>query len=192
MYDITIDPRPIEEVNPMIYGQFIEFIENCIDGGIYDKGSRFSDEKGIRQDVLEKAKQLNPPILRWPGGTYVNTFHWMDSIGPLEQRKKRKNIIWGGIVDGGFGTAEFIEYCRAIGAEPMLCVNMASGTPEEAANWVEYCNGTEDTYFANLRRSHGYEEPFNVKYWCIGNESYAQPDLGIQHDVDVYIRDAWE
>lgn len=74
----------------------------------------------------------------------------------------------------------------------MLCVNMASGTPEEAANWVEYCNGTEDTYFANLRRSHGYEEPFNVKYWCIGNESYAQPDLGIQHDVDVYIRDAWE
>jgi len=192
MYDIIIDPNPIEVVNPMIYGQFIEFIENCIDGGIYDKGSRLSDEKGIRQDVLEKVKQLNPPILRWPGGTYANVFHWMDSIGPLEQRKKRKNIIWGGVVDGSFGTAEFIEYCRAIGTEPMLCVNMASGTPEEAANWVEYCNGTEDTYFANLRRSHGYEEPFNVKYWCIGNESYAQPDLGKQHDVEVYIRDAWE
>ena len=132
--------------------------------------------------MLEKAKGLRPTILRWPGGTYVNIFHWMDTIGPMSERKKRRNLIWGGIIDGGFGTAEFIEYCRKLGSEPMLCVNMASGTAEEAANWVEYCNGEAGTYYADLRVAHGYSEPFNVKYWCIGNESNAVPDLGAQHD----------
>lgn len=190
--DIIINPTKQQEVNPMIFGQFIEFIENCIHGGIYDKGNPLADEEGIRQDVLAYCKSLNTPVLRYPGGTYINIFHWEDSIGPKERRKKTKNKIWGGIIDGGFGTAEFIEYCRAIGAEPMLCINMVSGTPEEAANWVEYCNGTEDTYYANLRREHGYEEPFNVKYWCIGNESMAVPDLGYHHDCSLYIRDAWE
>lgn len=190
---IQIELREVQtQINPLIFGNFIEFIENCIQGGVYDPGSPSSDEKGIRQDVLEKAKGLRPTILRWPGGTYVNTYHWMDSVGPLEQRKKRKNLIWGGINDGVFGTAEFIEYCREIGAEPMICVNMASGTAEEAANWVEYCNGEAGTYYADLRVAHGYSEPFNVKYWCIGNESHAEPDLGAQHIPERYISDAWE
>lgn len=179
-------------ISPLIFGHFIEFIENCIQGGVYDPGSPSSDEIGIRQDVLEKAKGLRPTILRWPGGTYSNIYHWMDSVGPYEDRRKRKNLIWGGINDGVFGTAEFIEYCRALGAEPMLCVNMASGTAEEAANWVEYCNGEPGTYYADLRVSHGYPEPFHVKYWCIGNESHAIPDLGAQHDPARYISDAWE
>lgn len=180
------------EISPLIFGHFIEFIENCIIGGVYDPGSPASDKDGIRQDVLALAKGLRPTILRWPGGTYVNIFHWMDSVGPLHERKKRRNLIWGGIVDGGFGTGEFIEYCRAFGAEPMLCVNMASGTAEEAANWVEYCNGEPGTYFADLRVSHGWPEPFGVKYWCIGNESNAEPDLGAQHVPERYISDAWE
>lgn len=190
---IHIDLEATEtEISPLIFGHFIEFIENCIVGGVYDPGSPSSDEKGIRQDVLQKAQGLRPTILRWPGGTYVNIFHWMDSVGPMSERKKRRNLIWGGIIDGGFGTAEFIEYCRKLGAEPMLCVNMASGTAEEAANWVEYCNGEAGTYYADLRVSHGYPEPFNVKYWCIGNESNAVPDLGAQHDPKRYISDAWE
>ena len=180
------------EISPLLFGHFIEFIENCMVGGVYDPGSPSSDAKGIRQDVLEKAQGLRPTILRWPGGTYVNIFHWMDSVGPLSERKKRRNLIWGGVNDGVFGTAEFIEYCKNLGAEPMLCVNMASGTPEEAANWVEYCNGEAGSYYADLRIAHGYPEPFHLKYWCIGNESHAEPDLGAQHDPDRYISDGWE
>jgi alpha-L-arabinofuranosidase len=101
-------------------------------------------------------------------------------------------LIWGGPMDNHFGTAEFVKYAREIGAEPFLVANMSTGTPEEAANWVEYCNGTEDTYYANLRRKHGYEEPFNVKYWGIGNEEYAVPDAGKHQNVDKYIEDSWQ
>ncbi|HML48774.1 MAG TPA: alpha-N-arabinofuranosidase, partial [Clostridia bacterium] len=103
-------------------------------------------------------------------------------MGPLHERKKKRNVIWGGVNDG-------VGYCRALGAEPMICVNMASGTPQEAADWVEYCNGAAGSYFADLRIAHGWPEPFNVKYWCIGNESQAVPDLGPQHNPDRYIAD---
>lgn len=180
------------KVSENIYGQFIEHALNCIDGGIYDPNSSLADEYGIRKDVLEKVKALAPPIIRFPGGTVMCQYHWEDAIGPIEGRINRKNLIWGGEINPSFGTAEFVLFCRKIGAEPMICVNMASGTPEEAGNWVEYCNGTGNSYYAQLRRQHGYEEPFNVKYWCIGNESYAEPDIGIHHDVKLYIRDAWE
>lgn len=183
---------PGTAVSPMVYGQFIEHLLNCIDGGIYDPASTFADADGIRLDVLEKAKALHPPILRFPGGTVMCLYHWEDAVGPKAQRIRRRNIIWGGEIDPGFGTAEFVQYCRRIGAEPMICVNMASGTPEEAGNWVEYCNGTGNSHYANLRRAHGFEEPFNVRYWCIGNECYAEPDIGVQHDVNIYIRDARE
>lgn len=179
-------------VSPNIYGQFIEHLGDCIDGGIFNDKSPLSDENGIRLDVLEKVKKLAPPIIRFPGGTVMHIYHWEDAIGPMNERKQKKNLIWGGVLRPEFGTAEFVQYCRSVGAEPMICVNMASGTPEEAGNWVEYCNGTSDTYYANLRRSHGYEEPFNVKYWCIGNECNAEPDIGIQDDVKIYIRDARE
>ena len=179
-------------VDEKVYGQFIEHLQDCINGGVYDPKSRFADENGVRTDVRELARRLAPPILRFPGGTVMCLYHWEDAVGPMEKRIRRKNLIWGGEIDPSFGTAEFVRYCREIGAEPMICVNMASGTPEEAGNWVEYCNGTGDSYYAALRRSHGYEEPFNVKYWCIGNECYAEPDIGIQNDVSVYIRDARE
>lgn len=175
-----------------IFGQFIEHLGNCIDGGIYDRSSPFSDQNGIRQDVLSLVKRLNPPTIRFPGGTVMSIYHWEDHVGPIEKRKKKKNLIWGGELNPAFGTAEFVSFCKSVDAKPMICVNMASGTPEEAAAWVEYCNGTGDTYYANLRRIHGYREPFSVKLWCIGNECYAEPDIGIQNDVQVYIRDARE
>lgn len=180
------------KIDEKIYGQFIEHALNCINGGIYEPGSAFAGENGIRKDVVEKIKELAPSVLRFPGGTVMCQYHWEDAVGPAEKRIRRKNLIWGGELDPSFGTAEFVALCREIGTEPMICVNMASGTAEEAANWVEYCNGTGNSYYAELRRSHGYEEPFNVKYWCIGNECYAEPDIGMQHEVDTYIRDAWE
>ena len=179
-------------ISPMVYGQFIEYLGRCISGGIYEEGSVLSDENGFRKDVLSKVQDLKVPLLRFPGGTVVKIYHWQDGIGPKADRPKRKNLIWGGINDNHFGTAEFVEYCRKIGAEPFLVVNMATGTPEEAANWVEYCNGTADTYYANLRRSHGYEKPFNVKYWGIGNEEYAVTDAGKHQHVEKYIEDSWQ
>ena len=143
--------QPVEKVSPLIFGQFIEYLGRCIDGGIYEESSPLTDENGFRKDVLQKVQELNVPILRFPGGTVVKIYHWQDGIGPKAERPKRKNLIWGGINDNHFGTAEFVEYCRKIGAEPFLVVNMATGTPEEASNWVEYCNGTGNSYWANLR-----------------------------------------
>ena len=178
-------------ISPLQYGQFIEHLGRAVTGGIYDEHSALSDQDGFRTDVIEKVKELRTPLLRYPGGTFTKIYHWEDGIGPKSDRKKRKNLIWGGIEDNHFGTAEFISYCRKIGAEPFLVVNMATGTPEEAANWVEYCNGTGDTYYANLRRSHGFKEPFNVKYWGIGNEEYAETDAGRDQDVQQYIKDTW-
>ena len=189
---IHIDKAPVSHIDKKLFGNFIEHIENCILGGICDPESPLADSTGIRTDVLEKCKELAPPILRFPGGTVIGIYHWEDHVGPVENRKKMRNLIWGNRLCHEFGTAEFVTYCRQIGAEPMICINMPTGSAEEAAHWVEYCNGTDDTYYANLRRAHGYPEPFNVKYWCIGNESHAEPDLGWQHNVDIYIREAWE
>ncbi|WP_186755629.1 alpha-L-arabinofuranosidase C-terminal domain-containing protein [Echinicola salinicaeni] len=192
-YKITIDlTEQRTEISPMLYGHFIEYLGRCIDGGIYEENSELADARSFRMDVLEKVQGLDIPLLRFPGGTVIKTYHWEDGIGPKDQRPKRPNLIWGGVNDNHFGTAEFIEYCKEIGAAPFLVVNMSTATAEEAANWVEYCNGTEDTYWANLRREHGYEEPFNVKYWGIGNEEYAEPDAGLHQDVDFYIKDAWQ
>ena len=190
--EITIDPSVcLGEISPFIYGQFIEYMGRCIDEGVYDENSPLSDERGFRRDVLEKVKELNPPMLRFPGGTVVKTFHWEDGIWPKEQRKAKKNLVWGGINTYHFGTCEFIEYCREINAEPVLVINLSTGTPDEAANWVDYCNGTENTYYANLRRSHGYPEPFRVKYWALGNEEAAEPDAGRHQDPHKYVEDVW-
>lgn len=186
--DVAQQAQPI---SPLIFGQFIEYLGRCIDGGIYDANSVLSDENGFRKDILEKVNELQVPLMRFPGGTVIKTYHWQDGIGPKNERPKKKNLIWGGVNDNQFGTVEFIAYCRKIGAEPFLVINMATGTPEEASDWVEYCNGTGDTYWANLRRKHGYEKPFNVKYWGIGNEEYAATDVGKDQNVETYIDDAW-
>ncbi len=190
--EITIDTASsLGVISPLVYGQFIEYMGRCIDGGIYEEGSPLSDQRGFRTDVLEKAKDLNPTMLRFPGGTVIKTFHWEDGVGPKEQRKAKKNLIWGGVNNFHFGTCEFIDYCRELNCEPVLVINLSTGTPEEAANWVEYCNGTENTYYANLRRSHGYQEPFNVKYWALGNEEMAEPDAGRHQNPDKYVEDVW-
>ena len=178
-------------VSPLIYGQFIEYMGRCIDGGIFEENSPLSDARGFRLDVLEKAKELQPTILRFPGGTVVKTFHWEDGVGPKENRKAKKNLIWGGVNTFHFGTCEFIEYCRELQCEPCLVINLSTGSPDEAANWVEYCNGTQNTYYANLRRSHGYPKPFNVKYWALGNEEGADADAGKHQDPKKYVEDVW-
>jgi len=168
----------IARVNPMIFGQFIEHLGRCIYGGVYEEGSPLSDANGYRKDVLEAVRRLKPPVLRWPGGNFVSSYHWEDGVGPKERRPRRFDTAWFAEESNRFGTNEFIEYCRMIGAAPYLCINLGTGTIEEAANWVEYCNGTTDTHYANLRRKHGYEQPHGVKIWGLGNEIYGPWQAG--------------
>lgn len=171
---ITVNREKVQgEVSPLLFGHFMEHAFGNIYGGVYDPGHPLSDEDGFRTDVLELLKEVKVPILRYPGGNFVSNYHWEDGVGPKDDRPKRFDFAWGVSESNQFGTVDFIKLCRKVGAEPLICVNMGSGTAEEAMHWVEYCNGTLDTYYANLRRSHGYEKPFGVKFWGLGNEMYG-------------------
>ena len=170
--------RAIGTVDRRIFGAFIEHLGRCIYGGIFDEGSALSDAHGFRQDVLREVKALKPPVLRWPGGNFVSGYHWTDGIGPRDKRPRRIELAWGSEEPNRFGTDEFIAYCRAVGTEPYICVNMGTGTMDEAQAWVEYCNGTGDTFWANQRRANGHAEPYGVRYWGLGNEMYGEWQLG--------------
>jgi alpha-N-arabinofuranosidase len=179
MNRIGIDlARRLGTVDPRIFGQFIEHLGRCIYGGIYEEGSSLSDERGFRRDVLAAARPLRIPILRWPGGNFVSGYHWLDGVGPKDARPRRSELAWYAEESNRFGTDEFIEYCRVLGTEPFICVNMGSGTMDEAQAWVEYCNGTGNTSWANLRRQHGHPEPYRVRYWGLGNEMYGGWQIG--------------
>jgi alpha-N-arabinofuranosidase len=177
--EIAVDADVVlHQVDPKIYGTFIEHIGRAVYGGIYEEGSPLSDEEGFRKDVLHAANDWGVPVFRWPGGDFASGYHWMDGIGPKKDRPRRYNAAWFEEESNHFGTHEFIDYCRKLHAEPYICVNLGTGTFEEAANWVEYCNATTDTSFANLRRKNGATEPFRVKFWGLGNEVYGEWQIG--------------
>ncbi len=161
--------------SPMLFGGFIEHFHRQIYGGIFEPGSPLSDENGFRKDVIEAMTELKLSVLRWPGGCFVSGYHWKDGVGP--ERKPVADPVWGVTDPNTFGTDEFVAWCRLVGAEPYICTNAGNGTPEEMREWVEYCNATEGKY-AELRKANGHEEPFNVKYWSIGNENYGWWEIG--------------
>lgn len=168
---IKIDlDRTIGEVNDNIYGNFVEHLGRCVYGGIWDPGSTLSDDRGFRTDVLEAVKGLNVSITRYPGGNFVSNYHWLDGVGPAEERVPRMELAWARLETNEFGTNEFMDYAREIGTEPYFAVNMGTGTIEEAQRWIEYCNVKEGPFYAELRKKHGYPEPHNIKYWSLGNE----------------------
>ena len=168
---IKIDlDRVIGEVDPHIYGNFVEHLGRCVYGGIYEEGSPLSDENGFRLDVLDAVKDLNVTITRYPGGNFVSNYHWLDGVGPKDQRPPRMELAWSRLETNRFGTDEFVEYAKRIGTEPYFSVNMGTGTIEEARQWVEYCNVKSGPYFAELRKKNGHEEPYNIQYWSLGNE----------------------
>ncbi len=170
--------RRVGSVDRRIFGNFIEHLGRCIYGGIFEEGSSLSDPRGYRLDVLEAVRPLRVPVLRWPGGNFVSGYHWLDGVGPIDARPRRSELAWYAEESNRFGTNEFIEYCRRIGAEPYICVNMGTGSMDEAQAWVEYCNGTGNTSWANLRRQHGHPEPHGVRYWGLGNEMYGGWQIG--------------
>jgi alpha-N-arabinofuranosidase len=124
-------------------------------------------------DVIRFLKESRLPILRWPGGNFVSSYHWRDGVGPIEQRPTLPNYAWGQQENNFFGTDEFIAFCRAVGCEPMICVNAGSGTPAEAAQWIEYCNGDAQTPMGKLRAANGNPKPYHVKHWEVGNELWG-------------------
>ena len=171
---IVQDSSPIE-YNKMIFGQFIEHFDNQVYGGIYDPESRFADEDGFRKDVIEALKEIKVPIVRWPGGCFVSTYHWLDGVGP--ERTPVYDKTWQVEDPNTFGTDEYIKWCRKVGCEPYICTNAGTGTPEEMSDWVEYCN-LNIGKFGCMRIKNGYPEPHNVKYWSVGNENWGAHELG--------------
>ena len=165
----------IAPVRPEFHGHFAEHLGSCVYGGLWvGRNSRIPNLNGYRKQAVDYLKELGVPVLRWPGGCFADDYHWRDGIGPAEQRPKRVNIHWGGYVeDNSFGTHEFIGLCRLIGAEPYLAGNVGSGSPSELRNWVEYCNMPSGSSLAEERARNGSPDPFQVKYWGIGNESWG-------------------
>ena len=177
IHDAYINPRRvIGKRDKMIYGQFLEHFHRQIYGGIFEPGSRLSNGKGLRTDVLEALKRIGTPIIRWPGGCYVSAYHWKDGVG--SPRVPSFDKAWRVEESNAFGTDEFMELCKLLDTEPYLCTNAGSGSPEEMSDWVEYCNLKTEGKWAKARIENGHVEPYNVKYWSIGNENYLPGEIG--------------
>jgi alpha-N-arabinofuranosidase len=160
----------ISEVDRRIFGSFVEHLGRCVYTGIYEPGHPTADQHGFRGDVLELTRELGPTIIRYPGGNFMSGYRWEDGVGPREQRPTRLDLAWQSTETNEFGTNEFIEWCKLAQTEPMLGVNLGTRGPDEAREYLEYCNHPGGTALSDLRASHGYKEPHGVKFWCLGNE----------------------
>jgi alpha-L-arabinofuranosidase len=176
---VVVDPgQRIGRLDRGVFGGFVEHLGRCINGGLFDEGSRLSDNRGFRRDVLELLRPLKLSVLRWPGGNFVSNYHWTDGVGAQSSRPARPNLAWGGEESNHFGTDEFMAYCAELGVAPYICFNMGTGDLAEALDWVEYCNSSAATSWADERRRNGREEPYRVTYWGLGNEMYGDWQVG--------------
>jgi len=171
---IQIAARPhAPQISRYIYSSFAEHLGRCIYDGIWvDPDSSIPNDAGLRLDTLEALAEIAPPAVRWPGGNWAEYYHWRDGIGSPETRPQRYNIEWGIPESNAFGTHEYMRFCDAIGAEPYLVLNVASGTVQEAREWVEYCNSDHDGSIVRLRKANGQDVPWGVRFWDVGNESW--------------------
>lgn len=176
--------RIIGRVDPKIYGQFLSRRRGVADGGLYDPQHPDADERGLRRQVVEAIAESAPTVVRWPGGCTGTSYDWKEGIGPRTGRARTIDAHFGYDVSNGFGTTEFVELCRRIGAEPHLNLNIGTATLREALEWIEYTNLTTPSKWANLRREHGYEEPLDVRYWQIGNEEWGAWEIGQRSAAD--------
>lgn len=176
MTELKIDAaKTAGTINRNIYGHFAEHLGRCIYEGIWvGEDSPIPNTKGLRNDVTAALKALNIPVLRWPGGCFADEYHWMDGIGPKENRPRMINTHWGGTVENNhFGTHEFMELCEQLGTEPYINGNVGSGTVYEMQQWMEYLTFDGESPMANLRKLNGREQPWKVKYFGVGNESWG-------------------
>lgn len=168
----------IAEIDKRIYGSFVEHLGRAVYGGIYEPGHPTADEDGFRQDVLELVKELQVPIVRYPGGNFVSGYNWEDGIGPKADRPRRLELAWRTIETNEVGTNEFVQWANKAGAEVMMAVNLGTRGIDEARNMIEYCNHPGGTYWSDLRRKHGFEQPHRIKTWCLGNEMDGPWQIG--------------
>jgi len=168
---IKLDPaKRISKIDDRIFGSFVEHMGRAVYTGIYEPGHPSADEKGFRQDVLDLIKPLNLPLIRYPGGNFLSGYRWEDGVGPRDQRPVRLDLAWQALEPNEVGTDEFMDFCKKAGTTPMIGVNLGTGSPQDAANLVEYCNFPGGTYYSDMRRKNGHEAPYGVKIWCLGNE----------------------
>jgi alpha-N-arabinofuranosidase len=166
------------DMDRRVLGAFLEHLGRAIYTGVYEPGSPLADANGYRKDVIAEIKGMDVPIMRYPGGNFVSGYNWLDGVGPKKQRPTVRERAWNSLETNQFGTNEFIDWCKLVNTEPLLAVNLGTGTPEMAAALLEYCNGAKGTKWSDLRRSHGYELPHNVRYWCLGNEMDGPWQMG--------------
>ncbi len=168
---ITLDRDfQISRIDPRIYGSFIEHLGRAVYGGIYQPGHPSADEEGFRRDVLELVREIDVPIIRYPGGNFVSNFYWEDSVGPRENRPRRLELAWRSTEPNLVGVNEFASWSKKAGADVMMAVNLGTRGIDAACNLLEYCNHPSGTKYSDLRVSHGVKDPHNIKTWCLGNE----------------------
>ena len=170
--------RTIAPISPLLFGGFAEHMGRCIYKGIYDPESPHADERGLRKDVLEALRDQAYTVIRYPGGNFLSGYNWLDGVGSKAQRPRRRDLAWQSLETNQFGTNEFIEFCAAVNVAPMLAVNMGTGSIQAASDLVEYCNVSGGTCWSDLRASHGFREPHDVRYWCVGNEMDGPWQIG--------------
>jgi alpha-L-arabinofuranosidase len=170
--------RTISPLDRNLFGSFLEHLGRASYEGIYQPGSNLSDENGFRKDVAAEIKQLGVPIIRYPGGNFVSGYDWLDGVGPKQDRPRVLDKAWNSINTNQFGTNEFMAWCKAVGTEPLMGLNLGTGSTEMAAALVEYCNAEQGTKWSDLRRKHGVAEPYKVRRWCLGNEMDGPWQIG--------------
>ena len=176
---IFLDPnRTIAPISPLLFGGFAEHMGRCIYEGIYDPASPLADESGLRKDVMEALRDQAYTVIRYPGGNFLSGYNWLNGVGPKDKRPRRRELAWQSVETNQFGTNEFMGFCKRINAAPMLGVNMGTGTIQSASDLVEYCNIASGTYWSDLRIQHGFRDPHNVRYWCVGNEMDGPWQIG--------------
>ena len=165
-------------VDPRLFGGFLEHMGRAVYQGVFDPDSSRADDDGFRTDVMGALRGLGMTAMRYPGGNFASGYHWQDGIGPRESRPVVREMAWQSLEPNQFGTDEFVRLCGKMGWTPMITVNLGTGTPEEARNWVEYCNSPPGTRYASLRADGGNTEPYGVPLWCLGNEMDGPWQLG--------------
>ena len=157
-------------VDKRLFSSFVEQLGRAVYGGVYEKDHPLADEQGFRTDVMDLVRELDVPMVRFPGGNYVSNHNWEDSVGPKEKRPMRLDLAWKALDPNQFGIKEFIEWSKKVGTEPMMAINLGTRGISEAKDLVEYCNHPKGSTLSDLRIEHGSEEPYDIKMWCLGNE----------------------
>lgn len=176
---VSIDlSKTISKIDDRIYSSFIEHLGRAVYGGIYEPGHETADDMGFRQDVMKAIKELKVPMVRYPGGNFVSGYNWEDGTGDKSKRPKKMELAWQSVETNEVGIDEFQEWAKRADSDIMMAVNLGTRGADDARNLVEYCNSKTDTYYANMRRANGFEDPFGIKVWCLGNEMDGDWQIG--------------